>query len=144
MSICGQDCCTECARLVECSGCEKVKGHPFGGDCVAAKCVERGGCNALPDMKSNLINEINSLGIEGLNVSELYLLNGNYVNLTYPLSNHTTVQFLNDKDVYFGSQIEKADSDRCYGVVANEEFILVCEYGCDGTNPELLLYKRRV
>lgn len=49
--------------------------------------------------------------------------------------------FLNDKDVYLGNQIEKKDSDRCYGVVANEDFILVSEYGCNGAEPKIVLYK---
>ena len=28
-------------------------------------------------------------------------------------------------------------------VVADEKFILVCEYGCNGADPEIVLYKRR-
>ena len=40
-------------------------------------------------------------------------------------------------------KVEQADSDRCYGIVANEDFILVCEYGCNGSDPEIVLYKRR-
>lgn len=50
---------------------------------------------------------------------------------------------MNDKDIYLGNQIERQDSERCYGVVADENFILVCEYGCNGVNPEIVLYKRR-
>ena len=69
--------------------------------------------------------------------------NGAYVNLEYPLSNGTTVKFLNDKDVYLGNQIERTNSERCYGVVANEDFILVCEYGCNGADPEIVMYKHR-
>ena len=63
--------------------------------------------------------------------------------MEYPLVNKTTVKFLNDNDIYFGNQIEREGSDRCYGVVANEKFILVCEYGCNGADPEIVLYKRR-
>lgn len=33
--------------------------------------------------------------------------------------------------------------ERCYGVVADERFILVCEYGCNGADPEIIVYKRR-
>ena len=65
------------------------------------------------------------------------------MNLEYPLSNGTTVKFLNDKDVYLGNQIERTNSKRCYGVVANEDFILVCEYGCNGADPEIVMYKHR-
>ena len=53
------------------------------------------------------------------------------------------VRFLKDDDIYLGNQVERADSDRCYGVVANEDFILVCEYGCNGSDPEIVLYTRR-
>ncbi len=90
-----------------------------------------------------MIDEINALGIEGLVVADLNLLTGSYVNLSYLLANGSMVQFLKDNDIYLGNQIEQADSDRCYGVVANEEFILICEYGCNGSDPEIVLYKRR-
>ena len=82
-------------------------------------------------------------GIAGLAVDDLNLLTGSYVNLPYPLANGSTVRFLKDDDIYLGNQVERADSDRCYGVVANEDFILVCEYGCNGSDPEIVLYTRR-
>ena len=78
-----------------------------------------------------------------LTLNDFNLLNGAYVNLAYPLPNGTTTQFLNDNDIYFANQIERPNSERCYGVVANEEFILICEYGSNGANPEIILYKRR-
>lgn len=90
-----------------------------------------------------MIEEINAFGISGLTVNDLNLLTGAYVNLEYPLSNGTTVKFLKDKDIYLGNQIERQDSERCYGVAADETFILVCEYGCNGADPEIVLYKRR-
>ena len=90
-----------------------------------------------------MIDEINALGICGLIVENLNLLTGAFVNLEYPLSNGTTAKFLNDKDIYLGNQIEIPNSERCYGVVVNEDFILVCEYGCNGADPEIVLYKRR-
>ena len=88
-----------------------------------------------------LISEINALEIGGLKVNDLFLLSAAFVNLEYPLSNGTSVKFLNDKDVYLGNQIEKNDSERCYGVVANEDFILVSDYGCNGAEPKIVLYK---
>ena len=123
--------------MAECGGCEKSNGHPFGGSCIA----ERN--NNFGELKKRLIDEINALCIEELTVNELFLLNGAYVNLEYPLLNGTAVKFLNDNDVYLGNQIERTNSERCYGVVASEEFILVCEYGCNGTEPEIVQYKRR-
>ena len=45
--------------------------------------------------------------------------------------------------VYLGSQVEKHNSDRCYGLVADDNYLLVCEYGCNGVEPEIILYKKR-
>lgn len=137
MTYCGSDCCKECSRAAECGGCEKCAGHPFGGSCIAERNKN------FAELKKELINEINALRIDELAIKELFLLNGAYVNLAYPLDNGTTVKFLNDNDVYLGNQVEKATSERCYGIVANEAFILVCEYGCDGADPKIVLYKRR-
>lgn len=137
MTYCGIDCCENCVRFSECGGCEKCAGHPFGGSCIAERNRD------FSALKQQLIEEINALGINGLIVDDLNLLSGEYVNLDYPLSNGTTVRFLNDKDIYLGNQIERQDSDRCYGVVADEMFILVCEYGCNGADPVIVLYKRR-
>lgn len=137
MTYCGIDCCKDCVRAAECGGCEKCGGHPFGGSCIAERNKN------FDDLKKSLIDEVNALHIDGLVIDDLFLLNGAYVNLAYPLPNGTTVKFLNDKDVYLGNQVERANSERCYGVVANEESILVCEYGCEGADPEIVLYKLR-
>lgn len=137
-TYCGENCCKECDRRSACGGCEPCRGHPFGGSCVAERNKD------FPLLKRRLIEEINALGIRGLAVADLYLLTGSYVNLAYPLANGSAVRFLNDKDIYLGNQVERENSDRCYGVVANEEFILICEYGCHGSDPEIVLYKRRV
>ncbi len=142
-SICGTDCCMQCTKRAECGGCIKTNGHPFGGTCVAAECVERGGMADLSRLKQQLIDEINALGLPHLHVDTLYLLNGGYVNLSYPLPNKTAVSFLTENRVYFGNQIERPDSERCYGVVCDETFLLVSEYGCNGADPQLLLYKKR-
>lgn len=142
-SICGTDCCTQCTKLAECGGCIKTNGHPFGGTCVAAECVERGEIADLSRLKQQLIDEINALRLPHLHVDTLYLLNGGYVNLSYPLPNKTAVPFLTQNRVYFGNQIERPDSERCYGVVCDETFLLVSEYGCNGADPQLLLYKKR-
>lgn len=136
-TFCGENCCQECDSLPECGGCEQCKGHPFGGSCAAERNKD------FPLLKQRLIDEINALGIEGLAVDDLNLLTGSYVNLSYPLESGAAVRFLKDKDIYLENQVERADTDRCYGIVANEDFILVCEYGCNGSDPEIVLYKRR-
>lgn len=143
MPICGTDCCARCPKLESCGGCEKVNGHPFGGTCVAAECVRREGMEAFQLMKKTLIEEINILNLPGLQVNDLYLLSGEYVNLKYQLPNGKTVQLLDDRKVYLGNQVENAGSERCYGVVADESYLLVSTYGCGGEQPEIVLYKSR-
>lgn len=142
-SICGVDCCSECPKLNECGGCTKTQGHPFGGRCVAAECVKQGGFDKFHELKNTLINEINALNIENLKVSDLNLLNGFFVNMEYELPNGQKVKLLEDNNIYWGNQIETPGSDRCLGVSCDDKYILVCEYGCDGSNPQIVEYKRR-
>lgn len=143
LSICGADCCTECGRKDECGGCVKTGGHPFGGKCFAAECIKRGGFEEFKSIKKALTEEFNALGIKDLEVKDLNLLNGFYVNLEYPLPNGQSVKFLEDNNVYWGNQIEIPGSDRCYGIVADDNYLLVSEYGCGGTEPEIILYRKR-
>lgn len=54
------------------------------------------------------------------------------------------MKFLDDNTTYLGNQLEcEFGGDRCFGVLANMEFILVCTYEKDGKNPELVIYKKR-
>ena len=95
--------------------------------------------------KKQLIDEINDLHVEGMpKLESLNALVGSYVNLEYPLPNGMRVKFLNDGTTYLGNQLESVPGgDRCFGVLANMDFILVCTYGCGGADPELVLYKKR-
>ena len=95
--------------------------------------------------KEQLIKEINDLHIEGLpKVEKLNALVGSYVNLGYPLPNGKTVKFLNDEITYLGNQLESEfGGDRCFGVLANMDFIMISTYGPEGETPELVLYKKR-
>ena len=70
-------------------------------------------------------------------------LNGFYVNLEYSLPNGQSVKLLEDNKVYLGNQIEIQGSGRCYGIVADEKYLLVCEYGCGGADPQIVVYKTR-
>ncbi len=45
--------------------------------------------------------------------------------------------------IKLGCQIEFADMGICYGVVADATFVIVCSYSHNGSEPELLLYKKR-
>lgn len=106
---------------------------------------ELGGDGKFDEFKQKLIDEINELHIEGLpKVEKLNALVGSYVNLAYRLPNGSTVKFLDDNATYLGNQLEcEFGGDRCFGVLANMDFILVCTYGKDGKDPELVIYKKR-
>ena len=95
--------------------------------------------------KKQLIGEINDLRIPGLpRLEKLNALVGSYVNLPYRLPNGAEVKFLNDQTTYLGNQLEsELGGDRCFGVLANMDFILICTSGKDGADPELVLYKKR-
>ena len=95
--------------------------------------------------KRQLIDEINALGIEGMpKVEKLNALVGGYVNLPYRLPSGMQVKFLDDATTYLGNQLPCAvDAERCFGVLANMDFILISTYGKDGADPELVLYKKR-
>lgn len=142
-SICGTGCCEICGRKEECPGCCETQGHPFGVVCVAAEAVRKGGPDAFSALKSALIREFNSLAVPHLTVTDLNLLSGSYVNIEYPLANGQSVRLLDDNKIYLGNQIEVPGSDRCYGIVADEQYLLVCSYGCEGADPEIILYKKR-
>ena len=96
-------------------------------------------------LKRQLISEINGLHIEGLpRVEKLNALVGSYVNLEYRLPNGRKVKFLDDQTTYLGNQLEsELGGGRCFGVLANMDFLLVCTYEEGGGNPELVLYKKR-
>ena len=97
------------------------------------------------EFKKKLIEEINELHIEGMpKLEKLNALVGKYVNLEYRLPNGMNVKFLDDNTTYLGNQLEpEFDGERCFGVLANMEFILICTYGEEGADPELVLYKKR-
>lgn len=97
------------------------------------------------EFKKSLIDEINALHIEGMpKVEKLNSLVGKFVNLEYRLPNGMNVKFLDDNTTYLGNQLESEfGGERCFGVLANMEFILICTYGEEGADPELVLYKKR-
>ncbi len=97
------------------------------------------------EFKQILIDEINDLHIEGMpKVEKLNALVGKYVNLAYRLPSGMNVKFLDDDTTYLGNQLESVfGGDRCFGILANMDFILVCTYRENGTDPELVLYKKR-
>ena len=99
----------------------------------------------LEAFKQRLIEEINDLHVEGMpKLERLNALVGSYVNLEYRLPGGQKVKFLDDSATYLGNQLpSEFGGDRCFGVLANMEFILICTYEAEGANPELVLYKKR-
>lgn len=97
------------------------------------------------EFKTKLLQEINNLHVEGLpKVDKLNALVGKYVNLEYTLSSGAKIKFLDDRKTYLGNQLKSEfGGERCFGVLANMDFIMVCAYDANGENPELLLYKKR-
>ena len=95
--------------------------------------------------KQQLTDEINALHIDGMpRLEKLNALVGAYVNLAYPLPSGISIKFLNDQATYLGNQLESAkEPGRCFGVLANRDFLLICSYGAEGADPELILYKKR-
>lgn len=108
--------------------------------------TELGDGGAFEAFKKQLVDEINALHIAGMPKLEgLNALVGSFVNLTYPLPNGDTVRFLDDNATYLGNQLESLnDEKRCFGVLANMDFILISTYGENGTDPELILYQKRL
>lgn len=142
-TLCGAN-CNECGFKANCKGCVGTCGKPFGGKCIAAEYIKIGGISAFDEFKKQIISEFNALEIEGMpKITELFCLCGSFVNLEYPLANGTTIKFLDDKNIYLGTQVDCEFIDRCFGLAADMNFLLVCEYGENGTNPEIVVYKRR-
>ncbi|MBQ6332817.1 MAG: DUF3795 domain-containing protein [Clostridia bacterium] len=144
LTYCGLD-CSKCDLKTVCAGCVASNGMPFGGTCVAAECIKRGGKEAYAALKTELLSEINALlPVYGAPAAtELHELSCKYVNLAYPLESGETARFLDDKKICLGTQIKQAGEARCFGVLADASFILLCTYGAGGADPKLLLYKQR-
>lgn len=149
-TLCGLD-CDECGFKDSCAGCAATDGKPFGGSCMIAVCCDNKGCGNCGNsfegpckLKEQLIAEFNALGIEDMEqVTSLNALRGSFVNLEYTLPGGQNIKFWDDDRIYLGNQICKKNSDRCYGLTADEAYLLVCEYGSGGSDAEIVVYKRR-
>ena len=104
-----------------------------------------GGAEKFEQFKKQLIDEINALQIEGMpRLEKLNALVGGYINLEYRLPNGKLVKFLDDGATYLGNQLEcEFGGDRCFGIAANMDFIMVSSYEKGGKDPELIVYKKR-
>ncbi|MCI8390876.1 MAG: DUF3795 domain-containing protein [Roseburia sp.] len=140
-SICGVD-CSKCEWKNGCSGCAETDGCPFGGTCVVARCLQKKE-QTLKEFEKKLIAAFNALQIEDMDeVTELNALPGFLINLAYTLPGGDKVKFWDEQRVYLGNQLCKHGSDNCYGLVADEQYLMVCEYGENGSNPALVVFQR--
>lgn len=143
-TICGLD-CARCPGRSGCPGCGELEKN-----CVIAQCAQKGGCGkcqpfgAPCGLKAQLIREFNALGIEDMEeVTDLNALLGSYINLEYALPGGQKTKLWEDNRVYLGNQLCKGDSDRCYGLTADENYLMVAEYGENGADPEIVAFQRR-
>lgn len=94
-------------------------------------------------MKERLIKEFNALNIADMEeVKELYEGKGDFVNLNFPLPSGQTVKLWDNNKTYYINQLEKRESTKCYGLTADEHYLLVCEYGEGGSDAEIIVFKR--
>lgn len=148
-SLCGAD-CENCGygKDCGCKGCAEADGCPFGKQCFIYSCIKTGGIKAFEQLKLTLEGEFNGLGISGMpKITELYAMNGAFVNLAYPMPNGEEIKLLDDKSIYLCNQVECEINDgevkKCYGLVAGADFLLVAEYGENCADPELIVYMKR-
>lgn len=140
-SICGID-CAKCQLNNTCNGCAETEGNPFGAGCMVALCLKDGQI-ALCEFKKNLIAAFNELNIQDMElITSLNALKGSFINIEYTLPNGQIVKFWDDNKIYFGTQLRKKGSDKCYGIVADEKYLMVAEYSGYGSDAEVIVFKR--
>ena len=140
-SICGAD-CGQCPWSADCGGCSETGGRPFGAPCAIAECC-RSGPGALDAWKKQLIAAFNDLHIPDMEeVTGLTPLRGSLINLEYPLPGGQQARFWDDSRIYLGAQLPKGDSGRCYGLAADERYLMVAEYGDGGDGAQVVVWKR--
>ncbi len=93
--------------------------------------------------KEFLIQAFNKLKIPDMEpVSQLHELKGSFINLEYTLPGGQKVKLWNDEKTYYGAELCKQGSDRCYGLTAGDGYLLVCEYGENGSDAEIVIFRR--
>lgn len=93
--------------------------------------------------KEELIRAFNALAIPDMEeVTALYELKGDFINLCYTLPSGQRVRLWDDDKMYYGAELCKKGSDRCYGLTAGDGYLLVCEYGNGGADAEIVVFRR--
>lgn len=100
--------------------------------------------HATSPMKQKFIEEINALGIKDMpKIDNLFVLQGSFINQEYKI-NGNSVKLLDDNASYWGNQVEKQNAEgRCFGIACDEHYILVSEYGKNGADAEIVVFKKR-
>lgn len=94
-------------------------------------------------MEKKLLEIIKKLGIsEFEKFKSLNLMDGSYLNIECQLPNGKVSKILDDNKKYYANQIDIEGTDKCYGVAADENFVAVYRYGCDGVDGELIIWKK--
>lgn len=97
----------------------------------------------MDELKGKLLAAFNELGIQDMEkVTDLYPLVGAVINIEYALPNGQVVKFWDDGGIYLGYQMRKKDSDRSYGIVADEEYLMVSEYSGYGEDAKVVVFKK--
>ena len=141
MTYCGAD-CGNCSFRDNCKGCKATCGSPFGGKCVAAEYLKQNNMIEYGHFKTNVLRRINSY-LERFDITPaeaLYELPGFYVNLEYEITPGVKARLLDDRNIYLGAQI--VGEDRCYGIITDGDFLILCSYEENGANPYLISYVR--
>ena len=94
-------------------------------------------------MQEKILKKLSECGITELaNVKVLNELPGIFVNMESRLPNGTVVKILDDNATYYGCQAEITNSEKCYGVAADENQFVVYRYGCNGIDSEVVLWAK--
>jgi len=140
-SICGID-CMKCELSGACNGCAATGGQPFGAECIVAEYCKKGK-TALNELKEKLMSAFNSLNIQDMEeVTELHALKGSFANIEYILPNGQSIKFWEDDKIYLGNQLHKKHSHRCYGIIADETYLMVSEYSAYGSDAKIIIFKQ--
>lgn len=78
-----------------------------------------------------------------LPITGLYPLKSSFVNTEYLLPDGKSVKFRPEDRILLGTQVCKRNSERRYGLTADEKYLLVCKYGAGSADPEIVIYRRR-
>ena len=60
----------------------------------------------------------------------------------YALPNGQIVKFWDYNKIYVGNQLHKKNSDRCYGIIADEKYLMVSEYSGFGADAKIVVFKQ--